>query len=155
MTPRIGNDMINTKIHELNQEIITALGKMCQDFATQMQMYGEIPDLPDDIVLDLDSAIFRSSERVLERNPDIAELDTLITTKSGILEYWTYEALEASEFWADIRRLSTKCLVDRGISTEAPHINIGFINVDELFPRKQWRIGQLLVRKLSNIFSTR
>jgi hypothetical protein len=143
----------NTVVDNLSEEMVVALARLCQDFQTQIDMYGDIPDLPDDLVLDFGCAIFRSSDDLLELNPDIANLDAFISEKSGILEYWTYEALEHSGFWEQIRCKARDCLVARGLPAIAPEINIGFINVDELFLRKQQLKGRQLWATFTNFFA--
>ena len=115
--------------NSLSEEIVTALARLCQDFETQIAMYGDIPDLPEDMADALDAAIYRSTEDVIDRHPDIARLEALISEKAVILEHWTYDALENSEHWDQIRNQARHCLIRRGISLTPPEIEMTFVNV--------------------------
>ncbi|MEP1961645.1 hypothetical protein [Tateyamaria sp.] len=91
-------------------------------------------------MLDFETYVLREDENFLSLNQDIAQLDDLIESKSGIQGFWNAEAMRNSEFWQEIRLLSKQILDGRGLPTSAPEpIPNIFINVDEV-PKDGWKL---------------
>lgn len=118
---------------DLSPQLQWSLQALAQDFETQFLLYQCFSEAADDLVLDFGACILREGDNFLSLNQDIAELDDLIESKSGIPGFWNEDAMRNSEFWHDIRLVAKKILDGRGLPTSAPEpIPTVFINVDEV-----------------------
>lgn len=107
---------------DLNADLIWSLRALAQDAQNQRALYPKFVVVADELVLDFDDAYSRFRESN-PAHPDLDRLDAHIATKSGILEYWTDEALDESEFWVEIRRQAQDALKVRGLTAFPPHPN--------------------------------
>ncbi|MEP4249283.1 hypothetical protein [Tateyamaria sp.] len=125
---------------ELSPQLQWSLQALAQDSETQFALYQCYNEAADDLVLDFETYVLREDENFLSLNQDIAQLDDLIESKSGIQGFWNAEAMRNSDFWQEIRLLSKKILDGRGLPTSAPEpIPNIFINVDEV-PKDGWKL---------------
>ena len=118
---------------ELSPQIQWSLRALSQDAETQFALYQCFDEAADELVLDFDSSVLREGDNFLSLNQDIARLDALIDSKSGIPGFWDAEAMRNSDFWQEIRILSKAILVDRRLPITAPKpLKQIFINVDDV-----------------------
>ncbi|MEX0312175.1 MAG: hypothetical protein AB3N17_18225 [Tateyamaria sp.] len=117
---------------ELNREVIWCLRALAQNADIQRELYPTFVVVADELVLDFDEAYSDYKAYHQTQHADLDNLDTHIASKSGILEFWTDEALDDSEFWSEIRNLAKKALISRNLTTFAPHPSTGtFVSASE------------------------
>lgn len=118
---------------ELSADLTWSLRALAQDAQTQRELYPSFVVVADELVSDFGDAYSKYAADFKEQNPDIEALDAHILSKSGIPKYWFDDAIERTEFWAEIRRLSRSVLSKRGLSVFAPHRNTNtFVSQDGL-----------------------
>lgn len=106
---------------ELSADVIWSLRALSQNANAQRELYPDFAVVADELVLDFDEAYTKYKENSPAQQVDLDELDSHIASKSGILEYWTDEALNQSVFWNEIRQRAKEALRARDLSTFAPH----------------------------------
>ena len=104
----------------LSEDVVWCLRALAQEASVQRALYPSFAVVADELVLDFDDAYSGYKQTHQTQHDDLESLDALIESKSGILEYWTSEALEQSEFWREIRRRATDALKARSLTTDAP-----------------------------------
>jgi len=98
-----------------------SLRALAQNANTQRELYPQFVLVPNELALDFDDALKAEPQQFCGLNPDLVALDILFDSKSGRAEYWTDDALEQSEFWAEIRLLAKQALENRELSVAAPN----------------------------------
>ena len=123
---------------ELDDNVIWSLRALAQNSQAQRELYPSFAVVADELVLDFDEAYSAYKETHQSDHVDLEDLDALIASKSGILQYWTDEALENSEFWNEIRAKARNALKARTLVTFSPHPSADTF-VSE---RKVWNAGR-------------
>ncbi len=106
---------------KLDYNVIWSLRALAQESEAQRELYPSFAVVADELVLDFDEAYSKYKKAHHTKHVDLEDLDALIASKSGILQYWTDEALENSEFWNEIRAKAQRVLQARSLATSSPH----------------------------------
>lgn len=106
---------------ELSKDIVWSLRALAQDANAQRELYPDFVVVADELVLSFANAYSTLKETTQLQQADLEGLDEHIASKSGVLEFWTDEALDQSPFWQEIRRLASEALKARDLEVSAPH----------------------------------
>ncbi len=106
---------------ELSTDVIWSLRALAQHARAQRELYPDFAVVADELVMDFDAAYSNYKETTRTKHADLERLDAHIASKSGVLEFWTDEALDRSAFWNEIRQQAEQALEVRGLTTFAPH----------------------------------
>ncbi len=144
---------------ELSAELVWSLRALAQDAAAQRSLYPSFVVVTDELVSDFEEAYSFNNADFRARNSDLETLDRHIESKSGILEFWDDDALQHSEFWAEIRRQAREALRSRDLSVFAPHPSPAtYATEDEVWVagrplrEKQGDSVSAVISKLRNLF---
>jgi len=115
------SEYLLTMKEKLSPDLIWSLRALAQNASVQRELYPDFVVVADELVLDYYDALTKYKEKSQFQHADLEVLDAHIASKSGILEFWTDEALDRSAFWNVIRQQAKQALKARDLSMFAPH----------------------------------
>lgn len=105
---------------DFTERLVWALRALAQEAHEQMALYPDFVCFADELVSDFGEAYDGLPAEVRAEHPMLAGLEQLILSKSGILEYWTEDALRHAPFWVEIRETSRSILAAYGLPACPP-----------------------------------
>lgn len=108
-------------VADLSADLVWSLRALAQNADDQHNLFPSFVLVTDELVESFGDAYDLYIESTQIQHADLDDLYAHILSKSGVLEFWTDEALDQSEFWEEIRSRAKQALAERNLATFAPH----------------------------------